>query len=68
MVATMLGEFGAEVIKVEQPGIGDPLRTWGDQKDGDRPVLEEHEPQQAVRDARPPGAPTARSCSTGSST
>jgi crotonobetainyl-CoA:carnitine CoA-transferase CaiB-like acyl-CoA transferase len=34
MVATMLGEFGADVIKVEQPGIGDPLRTWGDQLDG----------------------------------
>ena len=34
MVATMLGEFGAEVIKVEQPGVGDPLRTWGEQKDG----------------------------------
>ena len=34
MVATMLGEFGAEVIKVEQPGAGDPLRTWGEQKDG----------------------------------
>jgi crotonobetainyl-CoA:carnitine CoA-transferase CaiB-like acyl-CoA transferase len=34
MVATALGEFGAEVIKVEQPGIGDPLRTWGDLKDG----------------------------------
>ena len=30
----MLGEFGAEVIKVEQPGVGDPLRTWGEQKDG----------------------------------
>ena len=30
----MLAEFGAEVIKVEQPGAGDPLRTWGDQKDG----------------------------------
>ena len=34
MVATMLGEFGADVIKVEQPGVGDPLRTWGDQKNG----------------------------------
>ena len=34
MVATALGEFGAEVIKVEQPGAGDPLRTWGHQKDG----------------------------------
>ena len=34
MVATMLGEFGADVIKVEQPGAGDPLRTWGELKDG----------------------------------
>jgi crotonobetainyl-CoA:carnitine CoA-transferase CaiB-like acyl-CoA transferase len=34
LVATALGEFGAEVIKVEQPGVGDPLRTWGDRKDG----------------------------------
>lgn len=28
-VATFLGDFGAEVIKVEQPGVGDPLRSWG---------------------------------------
>lgn len=34
MVGTALGEFGAEVIKVEQPGSGDPMRTWGDRKDG----------------------------------
>jgi crotonobetainyl-CoA:carnitine CoA-transferase CaiB-like acyl-CoA transferase len=34
MVGTALGEFGADVIKVEQPGAGDPLRTWGDRKDG----------------------------------
>jgi len=24
----LLGEFGAEVIKIEAPGEGDPLRTW----------------------------------------
>jgi crotonobetainyl-CoA:carnitine CoA-transferase CaiB-like acyl-CoA transferase len=34
MVATALGEFGAEVIKVEQPGSGDPMRTWGNRRDG----------------------------------
>lgn len=27
--ATILGEFGAEVIKVERPGEGDALRTFG---------------------------------------
>jgi crotonobetainyl-CoA:carnitine CoA-transferase CaiB-like acyl-CoA transferase len=26
---TILGEFGAEVIKVEQPKVGDPLRKFG---------------------------------------
>ena len=26
---TLLGEFGAEVIKVEQPGVGDDLRRLG---------------------------------------
>ncbi|MGV9737731.1 CaiB/BaiF CoA transferase family protein [Nocardia farcinica] len=34
LAATYLGEFGAEVIKVEQPGVGDPIRTWGAQHDG----------------------------------
>ncbi len=29
MCATLLGEFGAEVIKVEQPGVGDDLRRLG---------------------------------------
>lgn len=28
----MMGDFGAEVIKVEQPGIGDPMREWGREK------------------------------------
>ncbi|MEZ0342856.1 CaiB/BaiF CoA transferase family protein [Mycobacterium sp. pV006] len=34
LAATYLGEFGAEVIKVEQPRHGDPIRSWGNQRDG----------------------------------
>ena len=30
----LLGEFGAEVIKIEPPGVGDPLRKWRKIKDG----------------------------------
>lgn len=29
LAAAILGEFGAEVIKIEQPGEGDPLRRFG---------------------------------------
>ncbi|WP_110470273.1 CaiB/BaiF CoA transferase family protein [Williamsia limnetica] len=34
LAATYLGEFGADVIKVEQPQGGDAIRGWGVQKDG----------------------------------
>ncbi len=31
----LMGDFGAEVIKVEQPGAGDPMRVWGRTKSDD---------------------------------
>ncbi|WP_327009845.1 CoA transferase [Dactylosporangium sp. NBC_01737] len=30
----LLADFGADVVKVEQPGDGDPMRRWGHSKDG----------------------------------
>jgi len=33
-VTKILGEFGAEVIKIEPPGAGDPLRNWRLLQDG----------------------------------
>ncbi|MGE5129374.1 MAG: CaiB/BaiF CoA transferase family protein [Sphingomonadaceae bacterium] len=32
--AKMLGDFGAEVIKIEPPGEGDPLRRWRRMRNG----------------------------------
>ncbi len=32
--AKLLAEFGAEVVKLEPPGLGDPLRKWRYLKDG----------------------------------
>ena len=32
--ATLLAEFGAEVIKIEVPGTGDSLRTLGEERNG----------------------------------
>jgi crotonobetainyl-CoA:carnitine CoA-transferase CaiB-like acyl-CoA transferase len=34
-IAQRLGDFGADVIKVEQPGIGDHQRRWGSSKKGE---------------------------------
>ncbi len=33
MTASFLGDFGAEVIKIELPGRGDPTRQWAPKKD-----------------------------------
>lgn len=31
----LLGDYGAEVIKIEPPGSGDSMRTWGVTRDGE---------------------------------
>ncbi|MBI1251001.1 MAG: CoA transferase [Alphaproteobacteria bacterium] len=34
----LLGDYGAEVIKIEPPGQGDPMREWGQAKADGRPL------------------------------
>lgn len=34
----LLADFGAEVIKLEQPGKGDPMREWGAEKPHGKPL------------------------------
>ena len=59
LAATILGDFGADVIKVEHPRKGDPVRCHGPAKDGVAAVVEGARPQQARRSrstwARPTG-------------
>jgi crotonobetainyl-CoA:carnitine CoA-transferase CaiB-like acyl-CoA transferase len=38
VAATLLGEFGADVVKIEEPTTGDVLRQFGP-RDGGRPLL-----------------------------
>ncbi len=35
--ATLLGDFGAEVIKIENAGVPDAIRAWGALEDGNQP-------------------------------
>jgi crotonobetainyl-CoA:carnitine CoA-transferase CaiB-like acyl-CoA transferase len=34
LAATQMADFGADVIKLEQPGVGDPMREWTPMKEG----------------------------------
>ena len=56
--AQLLGDFGAEVIKVEAPGEGDAMRGWGrDQATGLVAALADHRAQQEVHHAQPAQRP-----------
>ena len=70
----LLGDYGADVIKVEAPGDGDPMRRWGVTLDGDSlwwPAIGRNKRSVALdlRDAarpragRRPGGARATSCS-----
>lgn len=49
---TLLAEFGAEVIKIEIPGIGDSLRTLGEERVWHCAVLAARVAQQIRGDLR----------------
>ncbi len=53
LTAQILGDYGADVIKVEHPTRGDGMRGHGLDKDGEPLVVEDDQPQQAHRRALP---------------
>ena len=58
--AKMLGEFGADVVKIEPPGQGDPLRKWRYLKDGTSVWWHVAVAQQALGHASTCASPRAR--------
>ena len=56
LAAMLLGDLGADVIKVERPDGGDDTRAWGPPwRDGVSDLLPRPQPQQALDRARPQG-------------
>ncbi|MGH9018531.1 MAG: CaiB/BaiF CoA transferase family protein [Acidimicrobiales bacterium] len=54
----LLGDYGAEVIKVETPGAGDPMRSWGLTRHGESlwwPAIARNKKSVAVDLRRPEG-------------
>ncbi len=60
----LLADFGAEVIKVEQPGSGDPLREWGRERAGGRalwfPIVGRNKKSVTINLRAPEGQDLAR--------
>ena len=59
----LLGDYGADVIKVEPPGAGDRMRTWGHVHDGEGlwwPTISRNKRSVAVDLRQPEGAALVR--------
>ena len=67
LAATFLGDFGADVIKIEHPAKPDAARGHGPAARRRGPVVEDARPQQADDDPRPVDARRGRRCCSGSS-
>ena len=53
LAAMLLGDYGADVIKIEHPHRVDPARGHGPSKDGDRALVQGARAEQAAGHARP---------------
>lgn len=64
----LLGDLGAEVIKIEPPGEGDPMRRWGRAKDGGKslwwPVVARNKKSVTLDLRRPQGQELLRELAT----
>jgi len=59
----LLGDYGAEVIKVEPPGTGDPMRQWGITRDGESlwwPAIARNKKSVAIDVREPAGRDVVR--------
>ena len=58
----LLADFGADVVKIETPGVGDPMREWGREKSGGHslwwPVIARGKKSVTLDVARPEGRRT----------
>jgi formyl-CoA transferase/succinyl-CoA--D-citramalate CoA-transferase len=64
----LLGDYGAEVLKIEAPGAGDPMRRWGITENGESlwwPAIARNKKSVAIDLRRPDGRDLIRRLVTG---